>query len=366
MFTPLSISPKALSADGTTLVGWNYVTWGWTPYTWTLVGGLVQEPEDLWGDASDVSGVSGDGALIVGQFDEHQYDWGYKNAMIWPVGGAVTLIPGQSACMRPCDTSAHDISADGLTVVGRTMDYDGSNEAFRWTASGGIQPLGDLRGGIPDPNNPSPPFMLYSSTASSVSGDGSVILGSSRNASNNWVQYRWTASGGMQELGFGASELSNDGNVIVGSDGGHAVLWTELGGLQTLSGIPAGFSASGATDVSVDGGVIAGWADTASGREVFLWDNEQGIKKLDQLLTNHGIDVTGWTFESVIGISDDGTTLAGKGTNPQGSTQYWIATVPEPKDWIAAVPVFSGGGWALLCIAMASTAMLRLARSRVK
>ena len=35
-------------------------------------------------------------------------------------------------------------------------------------------------------------------------------------------------------------------------------------------------------------------------------------------------------MHGVSGISDDGKTIVGYGTNPEGNTEAWIATIPEP------------------------------------
>jgi probable HAF family extracellular repeat protein len=84
----------------------------------------------------------------------------------------------------------------------------GQRRAFRWTASGGMQDLGTLGGN--------------ESFAYGVSADGSVVVGYTDNAVGPRA-FRWTASGGMQDLGtlpFGnwsvAYGVSADGSVVVG------------------------------------------------------------------------------------------------------------------------------------------------------
>jgi probable HAF family extracellular repeat protein len=58
----------------------------------------------------------------------------------------------------------------------------GWTRAFRWTASGGMQDLGTLGSGY--------------SAAYGVSAEGSVVVGVS-----DGYAFRWTAAGGMQDLG---------------------------------------------------------------------------------------------------------------------------------------------------------------------
>ncbi len=50
----------------------------------------------------------------------------------------------------------------------------------------------------------------------------------------------------------------------------------------------------------------------------------------DMLTDDFGLDLTGWTLSEAWNISDDGLTIVGYGNNPDGYTEAWIATVPEP------------------------------------
>jgi probable HAF family extracellular repeat protein len=132
------------------------------------------------------------------------------------------------------ESEANGVSADGSVVVGSAYNAAGQWRAFRWTAAGGMQDLGTLPGG-------------GGSEAYGVSADGSVVVGSARNAAGKWRAFRWTAAGGMQDLNITYAHLLTDGSVLV---------W--------------------AYAISPDGRYIVGWGyNAATGRdEAFLLDTQ--------------------------------------------------------------------------------------------
>ena len=99
-------------------------------------------------------------------------------------------------------SKAYGVSADGSVVVGWSYNAAGWTRAFRWTASGGMQDLGTLPGG-------------NRSEAWGVSADGSVVVGSAQNAAGYDHAFRWTASGGMEDLNTTYASLLTNGSVLI-------------------------------------------------------------------------------------------------------------------------------------------------------
>jgi probable HAF family extracellular repeat protein len=101
-------------------------------------------------------------------------------------------------------TSASGVSADGSVVVGTGGTPARTFEAFRWTEATGIVGLGDLPGGA------------FSSAARDVSADGTIIAGGGTSAAGGRA-ILWT-DGGIVDLGAAsANAISADDSVIVGS-----------------------------------------------------------------------------------------------------------------------------------------------------
>jgi probable HAF family extracellular repeat protein len=135
----------------------------------------------------------------------------------------------------------------------------GMRRAFRWTASGGMQTSARCRAavrarlmvfpptapwwsaGLKTPQGSGVPFagrMVSCKTSArwaamelawGVSADGSVVVGWAENAARQWRAFRWTASGGMEDLNTTYASLLTDGSVLVRSKSPSppmgAILW---------------------------------------------------------------------------------------------------------------------------------------------
>lgn len=327
---------NAVSGDGSVVVGMSNSSNSaaghhFEAFRWTSADGM-QPLGDLGGGLfnSAALGVSHDGSVIVGRGDS-----GSPAPFRWTsTGGMQSLGIGTGWAI--------DVSGDGSIVVGGGVS-DRGGEAFRWTSAGGVQWLGDLGG------------PASSSVAEGVSADGSTVVGAGLSGEHAEA-FRWTSAGGMRGLHGGmaswAQATSADGSVVVGVDYatrafGEAFRWTSAGGMQGLGILDglAGGANSNARDVSGDGSIIVGISSSASDYQAFLWDAENGMRSLKQVLVgDHGLDLTGWRLVSADGISADGRTIVGSGINPSGVPEGWIATIPEPS----SLSLLGSGGLFLL------------------
>ncbi|NOX58234.1 MAG: PEP-CTERM sorting domain-containing protein [Planctomycetes bacterium] len=113
-------------------------------------------------------------------------------------------------------------------------------------------------------------------------------------------------------------------------------------GLGDLSG--GAFSSFANGGVSADGSVIVGGGSTTSGSEAFIWDEGNGMRNLQVVLEELGLNLTGWQLSEAQGLSDDGTVITGFGINPSGFREAWVAQIPEP----ATLMFLALGGVAVL------------------
>jgi len=296
----------SVSADGSTVVGLD----NGQAFRWTAEDGIFGLGYLEGGSYSTALGVSSDGAVIVGY--SHSLQGG--QAFRWTQdGGMMGLgdLPGGRFY-----SSAYSTSSDGSIVVGLSRSFTTDYDAFIWDESHGMKDLN-----------------LPNSWAYDVSGDGSVVVG--RHGSD---AFRWTRDDGPTTIWSGtAYGVSSDGDFLVGGTGDVAFRWTEVGGLQSLGDLEGGGTHSVAYSVSLDGSVV-GMGTTDSGFEAFIWTEAKGIRSVKGLLAvDCGLDLEGWHLYSAWDISDDGMTIVGRGINPEGMSENWIAVIPEPTTlWLFA------------------------------
>ncbi|MCL6534628.1 MAG: hypothetical protein K6U77_01010 [Armatimonadetes bacterium] len=277
----------------------------------------------LGGNHSEAWGITGNGLAVVG-FSTLS-NGAVRAYRQQPLGGLQNLGVLAGNTDDPYYWSeARDVSADGKTVVGRSIDADGRLRAFRWTESGGMQDLGALGGLV--------------SSAFGVSADGSVVVGWASDPYGRTRPFRWTESGGMQDLGaFGGNTgdawaASADGSVVVGAAHNvqgqwRAFRWSQSTGLQPLGTL--GGAESGARDISADGTVIVGLARNPQGQwRAFRWTQQTGLQDLTQQYAH--LMTPGSYLEVAQSISPNGRYIVGQGYNAatQRTEAYILETEP--------------------------------------
>lgn len=244
---------------------------------------------------------------------------------------------------------AEGLSPDGSVVVGEHWTSDGDNDRPTMWRDGSIVLLphqglngGDLEahsvsgdGSVivgyanEDPVDGSPHAARWvngafeyledgvvdanaSGHANDVSVDGSVIVGHVTDNAVRWVNGIPTTIGAGVAWG-----VSGDGAVVVGSSpGGEAFRWSD-GVLTPLGDLPGGHIQSVAFDVSDDGSTIVGRGRSASGSEAFRWTAETGMVGLG--------DLPGGAFDSAAyAVSEDGSVIVG---DSGWNAFYWTATL---------------------------------------
>ncbi|MFT5721355.1 MAG: putative HAF family extracellular repeat protein [Motiliproteus sp.] len=250
-----------VSADGAVVVGQGSTSNGSQAFRWTAEDGMV----GLGGYYSSAKAVSADGSVVVGNTSVNNNSQAFR----WTEDdGMVTL---DYFAEGDYYAAANDVSADGSVVVGHSSSYYFSS-AVIWKQDGSMVHLGVLPDGS------------YGGSANAVSADGTVVVGSSHNGIDyNNEAFRWTAEGGMVGLGMldtatsgYATDVSADGAVVVGSnytpDGDVAFRWTPDGGMVSVVDwlASAGVDTTGiarvrkATAVSDDGYTLLGNSQSAS------------------------------------------------------------------------------------------------------
>lgn len=308
----------AASADGSVAVGARNNGADFEAIRWTAAGGVQSlgiPPnaaqlcnDDVCGTSAVASAVSADGKVIaVNVITVAGPPTGRETFRWTEETGYVSL--GTYFDLYPFGTSATTLSADGSTVVGGGVSS--SDDAFRWTAAGGLVQL---------PNLPSESGGL----ARGMSGDGDVIVGTS-----GLKAVKWPAGGGVVDLGLlpgaargSAGSASFDGSIIAGcSDTGtatqlRAVRWIGSNPPALLPAMKDEYS-SCAQDITPDGTTIAGQVglnpSLGLGYTAFLWTEQTGKRQLAEILAERGVDLTTWKLNGAYALSADAATVVGYG-----------------------------------------------------
>jgi uncharacterized membrane protein len=294
----------AVSADGSTVVGRSSVG-GFRGVKWTQSDGLV-DLNDNGGSVfnNTAYAVSADGSVIVGFGIASMRGFGYR----WTAAAG-------SVGLGDATVQSYAASSDGSIVAGRGVDGNGMNKAFRWTQATGAVLIDGMQ------------------EVPGMSADGTVMAG--HNGASSII--KWTQAAGPANLGHGsANAVSQGGGAIVGvalvNGLNRAFRWTEATGVLPIS--PDNGMYGEAYAVSADGSIIVGRSGFGGSpvENARIWNAQIGWQNIkDWLFSDYGLDIGAWKLNAATGISASGTTIVGYGLNPQGASEGWVITVPEPS-----------------------------------
>lgn len=343
-----------VSADGSVVVGVH----NRTPFRWTQSGGMENLPippgtVDAW-----VEDISDDGSVAVGFADSigvgpRPVRWLLSAGRVEVLG-----VPFPDSTIIGAVGWAYGTSANGSAMVGfvrfrNRYGFDLNLIAFRWTESDGMQLLDTL--GSRD------------SKAYAVSANGSVVVGEEGEQACRWIigggiQILGTLAGGRGSSAYG---VSADGSVVVGSsetvrEGGsrpfHAFRWTASGGMQNLA--TSEWRESWPRAVSADGSIVVGGGLTSDGfYRAFRWTPSRGMENLNvayaSLLAGGAILLEAWD------VTPDGRYIVGEGIHPpddmgvqrndvflldtQGSSSVSHETQPDLEIRVEPQPAMESG-----------------------
>jgi uncharacterized membrane protein len=313
-------------------------------------------------DVSDVSSISGDGSTIVGTSNPMQ---SVPFAAYWKDPTTAVRLPTMADGFVA--SWASGVADDGSVIGGGGQDSSTAQVLFQWTAQSGMKSFGTN-------------MNFQAPIANGMSGDGSTLVGSATTSTGVMVAIACTKTNGMTKLddvpGYTtssmASAVSDDGSAIVGNassgTGNAPVLW--VSGMTPIVLTDPAASDGTASAITRDGKTVFGvttkisdgtnsafrW--TAAAGMTFFGDESSSIAAVSddgmvavgrEIGTNHGAavydaagvhdvldlldsagvhDADGWMLGAVTGVSADGKTMVGYGTDPGGNSRGWVAVIP--------------------------------------
>ncbi len=319
-----------VSADGSAIAG---ISDAFGTFRWTEADGIVDLGRNAWlalGRGAGSPDISADGTRVSASIVD--ITGTLVTSGLWELGvGWTDLMPPQPPDGGIIDEalgSAWGMSGDGQVVTGlywRPGNFEtGGAHASTWTQETGTVDLGSGGG---------------NSRANGANSDGSIIVGWDENPiTGPWRPAVWE-NGVKTILGETfdsdsaslAEAVTSDGSIIVGSSWNatfrwaEATMWTRDSAAQgagwvevplgVLPGTIVDLGVVQATGISDDGSIIVGFNQFVFGNYTgFIWTEATGMVHALTFLADNGITLEpNFILQSFSGISGDGTTIIGFG-----------------------------------------------------
>jgi len=246
---------------------------------------------------------------------------GQYHAFVWSNSDGMQELDALYSGVGSC---AWAINSSGQ-VAGASLTPDGDIRGVVWDGIGGIQEVGTLGGDY--------------SEAFAINDTGQVVgraglLGATLPSQ----AFIWDCVAGIRPVGpsYGPSGSTsyaiNELGCVAGAfriDGGiRAFRWTETGGMEDIGGPTGQLGVWGeATDIN-DSGLVVGWSKLSdSDVHALLWDGDGQMSDLNDLLDESG---GGWTLEFARSVNNLGQ-IVGAGSHYGVSRAFLLDPVPEPS-----------------------------------
>ena len=342
-----TVHVSGMSGDGKVIVGSARLSNGTDhAFRWTAETGMA-DLGTLGYAESGATAVNGDGSVVVGRLAGNVNGSSVERAFLWTAANGMREL----GTLGGSNAVARAVSADGTVVVGySSIAGDGSNHVFRWTAATGMQDLG--------------PMGANWAMAWGISPDAKTIVGWKR-GSGDLQAFRWSTTSGVVDLKLAENAAYNiglwtnyDGTLILGTSFfygtkhyGRGTVWLEDGSVRLLSTL--GGSWSDVAAVTRDGRIYFGSANnSAETGRACLWNYQFEAIDFADYLSALGVHVPGWEITAVGGVSDDGSDVFVSMWSPGAKTLraakisgLKFLDTEAPKTALSISPPTPASGW---------------------
>lgn len=323
-----AFSARQISADGTTVVGDISHVYDRQQIQkngiWTADNGLVVFDRPSSANWSELLCVSGDGRTAMGAYIFLDSD-PYLESFFMIIANAVERL--HHADEMP-EARPAALSFDGRIVAGtgRHPVIHGNPKPFVWSRDSGFYMIPSFSNGT-----------VAVGRATGISSNGATCVGSLIDSMlPSYRAFRWTRKEGTQILETPsraydslATAISADGRTIAGycGYGVHGAnrrpcVWQGTTGPQEIQ-MPSDIVTATPHAISADGSVVVGQMTLENGDDdAFVWTTQNGLWKVKDILGENKLK--GNTFDNAVGVSHDGLTVVGTGTDSELRNITWI------------------------------------------